>query len=30
MLSSSITGAAVVSVCALVFTVSSFWWINAR
>ncbi|MCX5095795.1 hypothetical protein OOK36_44660 [Streptomyces sp. NBC_00365] len=28
--SSSITGAAVVSVCALVFTVSSFWWINAR
>ncbi|MGW1504374.1 hypothetical protein ACWCQW_38775 [Streptomyces mirabilis] len=28
--SSSLTGAAVVSVCALVFTVSSFWWINAR
>ncbi|MFF3876113.1 hypothetical protein [Streptomyces sp. NPDC001978] len=28
--SSSLSGAAVVSVCALVFTVASFWWLNAR
>ncbi|MDX2730470.1 MULTISPECIES: hypothetical protein [Streptomyces] len=27
---SSISGAAVVSVCALVFTVASFWWLNSR
>ncbi|MFG2424463.1 hypothetical protein ACGFWD_36185 [Streptomyces sp. NPDC048448] len=26
----SIPGAGVVSVCALIFTVASFWWINAR
>lgn len=28
--SSSLTGAGVVSVCALLFTVASFWWLNAR
>ncbi|MEV8563636.1 hypothetical protein AB0478_46250 [Streptomyces sp. NPDC051917] len=28
--SSSLTGASVVSTCALVFTVASFWWLNAR
>ncbi|MFJ5530275.1 hypothetical protein [Streptomyces sp. NPDC093261] len=28
--SSPFSGASVVSVCALVFTVASFWWINAR
>ncbi|MEV5735023.1 hypothetical protein [Streptomyces sp. NPDC052292] len=28
--SSSLTGASVVSVCALLFTVASFWWLNAR
>ncbi|MFC9075747.1 hypothetical protein ACFTY7_01580 [Streptomyces sp. NPDC057062] len=28
--SPSIPGAGVVSVCALIFTVASFWWINAR
>ncbi|MER7834738.1 hypothetical protein ABTY98_02205 [Streptomyces sp. NPDC096040] len=28
--SSSLTGPSLVSVCALVFTVASFWWINAR
>lgn len=28
--SPSLSGATVVSVCALVFTVASFWWINAR
>lgn len=27
---SSLTGASVVSTCALVFTVASFWWLNAR
>ncbi|MFJ8075736.1 hypothetical protein ACIQ7Q_17815 [Streptomyces sp. NPDC096176] len=27
---SSFTGASVVSVCALLFTVASFWWLNAR
>ncbi|MER7183491.1 hypothetical protein ABT404_29150 [Streptomyces hyaluromycini] len=28
--SSSLTGAGVVSTCALLFTVASFWWLNAR
>ncbi|MFE2069237.1 hypothetical protein ACFXDH_43865 [Streptomyces sp. NPDC059467] len=28
--SSSLTGASVVSACALLFTVASFWWLNAR
>ncbi|WP_317440898.1 hypothetical protein [Streptomyces collinus] len=28
--SPSLTGASVVSTCALVFTVASFWWLNAR
>ncbi|MEV5958258.1 hypothetical protein AB0M11_31635 [Streptomyces sp. NPDC051987] len=28
--SSPLTGAGVVSTCALVFTVASFWWLNAR
>lgn len=28
--SSSLTGAGVVSACALLFTVTSFWWLNAR
>lgn len=28
--SPSISGAGVISVCALLFTVASFWWINAR
>ncbi|GHB72305.1 hypothetical protein GCM10010377_73630 [Streptomyces viridiviolaceus] len=28
--SESLTAASVVSVCALIFTVASFWWLNAR